>query len=337
LPGLQLSAGGLKAFPRQFEAYFQDRLPYRQRVLALHNQFKIDALGASPSPNIIIGKEGHLYYTDFPPGQDRQALQPFSAAELKEWRDLFQARHDALAKHGIHYLVVIAPDKQTIYPDFLPEVLRSRTPKQSRFDELLLHMRAHSTVSFLDLRPVLREGRKVEEVYYRADSHWNAAGGYLGYGEILRALQKWLPDLQPLDREELDYVYQLGAGDLTKMIGAVNAPKEHFPDHFQPKQPRARFNRDRAASPFVKVSDLTHVAPMFSESDAPNAARLVMLHDSFGGQLLHLLAHHFRRVDFVPTHRMPRDMILAERPTVVVQEMVERLLLMRPPADEPAR
>ena len=141
LPGLQLSAGGLKAFPRQFEAYFQDRLPYRQRVLALHNQFKIDALGASPSPNIIIGKEGHLYYTDFPPGQDRQALQPFSAAELKEWRDLFQARHDALAKHGIHYLVVLAPDKQTIYPDFLPGAVAPGTPKQSRFDELLLHMR----------------------------------------------------------------------------------------------------------------------------------------------------------------------------------------------------
>jgi alginate O-acetyltransferase complex protein AlgJ len=331
LPEFHFNVTSMKEFPRRFEAYFQDRLPFRERVLGIHNQFKIDALGASPSPNVIIGKDGYLFYTESPPGEDQKVLRRLSSDELKRWRDLFQARHDDLAKHGIPYLVVIAPDKQSIYPDFLPDLLRSRMPAKSRLDQLLEYLRDHSTILILDLRPALSEGRKAEQVYYKTDTHWNAVGGYLGYREIVLSLQKWLPHLEPLTREQLDYVAENRGGDLSRMIGATAS--EPCPDRFVPKQPRARFNRDRTASPFDKLGDLKHVPPCFSESDEPNPARLVMLNDSFGGPLEHLLAHHFRRVDFVPTYRLPRDLVVSQRPSVVVQEMVERVLYKPPVSD----
>ena len=325
-----------RSFRTGSESYFQDSLPFRNALLGIHKRLKFDALAASPSPNVIIGKNGRLVYTEFPVGEDQDALRPFSADELSKCRTLSAAamndsrrpRHPLPRRHRSCHAIYLSrfATRRVAFANS-KRILMSISSQE--------YLRAHATVRLLDLRPALREARVPEEVYYRTDTHWNAAGGHAGYREIMFALRQWLlPHLEPLTRDELQRVFENGSGDLTRMIGATDVDAESYYDRFVPKFPRARIYKDRAASPFANVGDLKNAALSFSECDELHPARLVALVDSlFGGQLESLLAHHFRRADFVWNHRMPRDEVIAARPAVVIQEIVERTLLKPPLSD----
>src|SRR5262249_5565752 len=141
---------------------------------------------------------GWLFYSGRPGDTTPPRVPPFRAEELEYWRCVLEARRDWLAARGIRYLLVIAPDKQTIYPELLPAALRP--PAASRHDQLLAHLRPHPRVNVLDWREPLRQAKAGEQVYHRTDSHWNERGAFVAYQQILAALSAWFPDLQALPR-----------------------------------------------------------------------------------------------------------------------------------------
>src|SRR5207249_2328864 len=101
----------------------------------------------SSSPHVVLGKRGWYFYIANPVGNDFPAIMPLSREGLEAWQHLLEARRDWLARHGSRYLFVIAPDKQSIYPDFLPQSLRRRARARSRLDQLVEHLQAHSNLA----------------------------------------------------------------------------------------------------------------------------------------------------------------------------------------------
>src|SRR5262249_23318910 len=156
LPVLQLKQGGLKSFPPQFEAYYNDHFGYRTTLIHWLNVAKVRWLHLSSSPKVILGKKGWMFYTQFPIGVDYDAARPFTEAELDRWKHMLEARRDWLAERHIPYLFVIAPDKQSIYAEALPQAVRHRYGNGSRLDQLVAYLKEHSKVSILDLREPLR-------------------------------------------------------------------------------------------------------------------------------------------------------------------------------------
>ena len=71
--------------------------------------------------------------------------------------------------------------------------------------------------------------------------------------------------------------------------------------------------------------------PGISERKGYNLPRLVMFRDSFASLLLQFLAPHFSRAAYVWTRGFDARLIEAERPQIVIQEMVERDLMRDPP------
>jgi hypothetical protein len=53
-----------------------------------------------------------------------------------------------------------------------------------------------------------------------------------------------------------------------------------------------------------------------------------MYHDSMGIYLIPLLTDDFSRVVFVSSHRLDKALIEREKPDIVIEEMVERALLL---------
>jgi hypothetical protein len=187
LPRLQWKAAVLKAFPTDFEAYFNDQFGFRRlliRVLSLARY----GLGISTSPQVVVGPRGWLYYAHEKAGHDYQTTRPFSPEQLAAWKEALEYRHAWCAARGIRYLFVIAPDKQTIYPEHLPRSVRKRQ-LPSRWDQLVEHLRAsNSPARVLDLRPALWQAKAKEQIYCDRDTHWNDAGAHVAYQEIMTAL-----------------------------------------------------------------------------------------------------------------------------------------------------
>jgi len=117
-----------------------------------------------------------------------------SEPELAQWKTYLEERQNRRSARNIKSIFVIAPDKQSIYPEMLPVYL---LPKGStRVDQLIAYLReTHSPANVLDLRPVLLEAKHDGLVYFPQDTHWNGRGYFAAYRAISRRLQEWFPDL----------------------------------------------------------------------------------------------------------------------------------------------
>ncbi len=77
----------LKDFPKKYEAYFNDNFGFRNLLVRWASLVRLKYLGISPSPLIIAGKEGWLYYhgdqgRDGAPIANYRGLRRYSEQDL---------------------------------------------------------------------------------------------------------------------------------------------------------------------------------------------------------------------------------------------------------------
>jgi hypothetical protein len=326
-------------FAAAYEEYYDDHFPFRTRWVHLNSLLSYKLFRASASPKVVVGKGGWLFMGNVNPYFDEidyyRNLRPFSFAELRRWQVLLEERRDWLRRRGIRYLFVVAPNKSTIYPEFMPDWVR-QAHRQSRLDQLIAHMEKYSSLRVVDLRPALRAAKRVRPAYFKSDSHWNEWGGYAAYGEIMRQLQRhW-----PLARQRPLAEFQVrcrdfASGDLALMLSLPN--HFHEPEWLlelkAPRQARVVYS----SGPEARKG---HPAISVHERAAAGLPAALLVHDSFAHFLKQFLSEDFSRIVYVmnwPLNFFP-DIVARERVQVVIDEMVEYSLLNRFPANpEPLR
>ena len=151
-PELKRNVKDLAEYPAKFEAYFNDQFGFRKRLIHWLNFTKVAAFGVSPSPKVIFGRNGWLFYGDVDIPYYRAVIAVARAA--RRMAKALEERQEWLADRGIPYLVVFTPLKGTIYPEYLP-VVYNRIGTASRLDQLMRHLKAHSKLTIIDLREAL--------------------------------------------------------------------------------------------------------------------------------------------------------------------------------------
>jgi alginate O-acetyltransferase complex protein AlgJ len=320
LPTIELGASGwgfsILSFPRRFERYWNDSFAFRWYLIRWHSITKL-TLGISPSPKALVGQNGYLFYAAEQSVDYFRAVKPFTTHELEQWRAELANRQSWLADRGIRYLVVVAPNKETIYPEFMPPALRP-VRSETRLDQLLKELSAHSSVEVVDLRRALRRAKETQRVYHQTDTHWNDAGATVAYGEILARLHPWFPQLNAEPLPGSPSVRTTTGGDLARILALEDRFAEDRID-FVPSLPRRahRVGENPGGSDDIVVL----------ECSTCSGPRVVMNQDSFNTNLAPLLAEHFSRIVLVDGTRLDRALIEKEKPAVVIQEFVERALM----------
>lgn len=304
---------------------FDTHFGFRQQLVHAHALASIRTMNVSPSPAVIKGLNGWLYYADDDALEDYESSAPMSAQELRGWADALVRTRDALRARGIAYLFVLAPDKHVIYPEYLPDSIH-RVRATYRMDELIAYLREHTDVTVLDLRPPLLARKQAEQVYFRTDTHWNDAGAFTGYQEILRAASRAVAGITPRERADFTEVEREGpGGDLTEMLG-VSALLRERSVYLEPRAPR----RARLLEP-PTLREGYEVARVVTEVPDPRLPRLVMFRDSFATRLIPFLSEHFSRAVYQWQNDVDLDLVAQERPALVIHEMVGRRLLSYTP------
>jgi hypothetical protein len=316
----------LRKFPARFEAYFNDHFGLRGPLIRLLATAKVDGLNVSSSPRVILGKQSWLFYNPQPALADGGVAHSFPPGELERWQRLVQARHDWLAQRGIRYLFVVAPDKQSVYPEFLPRGYRRATTRDSRLDRLLVRLRESSTVTVVDLRALLARNKGQGRLYDRTDTHWNDRGAWLATGGMVAALSRWFPALPLQDPKAFELVATtMWGGDLVALLGLGEGEEESITYRLRTES-RARPVGSEGNGPAIEL-----IAWETPDSQLPRA---VVFRDSFADRLIPYLSESFRRVLYAgqAAPAFDREIILRERPDVVIQEVVERKLTVFVPA-----
>lgn len=283
---------------------------------------------------VLIGKSGWLYYIE------QRALEyyigddPFAPEELAIWKRILEERRDWLSLQGIDYYLVIAPNKETIYPEYMPDhIIKSGNP--SRLDQLIAYLQQHSTFHIIDVRQALIDTKPTQRVYHLTDSHWNEPGSLIAYQGILNALAPRYPTLQPRQFSDFTLRTVITPGlELAAFLGQVDQYQEEYLQLI----PNTARQAILEGSPSIGLSlnpddgfaDYIHLAQPLFASVCPSGEipRGVMFRDSFAQPVMSFLAEHFQRMVYkVGSMRFDAELIKTEQPDVVIQEMVERMLM----------
>jgi alginate O-acetyltransferase complex protein AlgJ len=302
-------------FPEQADAYFRDNFGWRDRIIRWHHQFKYKAFGESPVDSVIVGRDGWLFYSVPSDGMDIRNFSghwPHAAADVDAWLTAQDGRRHRYSRLGAQYLIAIAPDKQSVYPERVPFRYGPHAP--GVLGELIDRSKQFADLPLLDLIPVLRP-HAGSGIYYTADTHWNARGAFLAAGAIADRLRAGLPSVGELRESDYDVASaRRGTGDLVNIMGLGLTTED------------LEFTYRRRGGGAHEVSaDALHRVWEQPGSARPKA---VLLGDSFGEALAPILADAFSRLHYYRSSAGGPDLsvVVREAPDVVILISVERYL-----------
>ena len=315
-PKIGFQDGSWKTFPAAFDAYFGDHFSLRTAYMKLYAFTLWHLFHVSSSSEVLVGRAGWLYYNDV---EDNDPIATYrgtnllvdarwqaARSALVAWRDWLQAR-------GIGFVVCIAPEKTSIYPEYLPPGFATRNHR-TRVDQFMEACAGPGDIEVVDLRgPVLQAKQDGKlPLYFRTDTHWNPAGAHVGASVLLKALSSRLPAIEPLD--DSDFAPQVEAapgGDLAKILGIETGLKD-WTVAYRPRLPLEEAPLD---------PDQGVVVTGESRSTLPRA---LFFRDSFANGMIPFLSPDFSRAVYIWDHQLDPRLIEKEKPDIVVLEMVER-------------
>jgi len=311
-------------FGAAFGQAFADRFGMRSALIVAQHWALVDIFGVSPVANVMIGRDGWLFWL----GEDARSLDRHYRGtrrvpdfEAEAYVAEVKRRHEYLRSRGVAYLPIIVPEKFTIYPEYLPSwVAPGRNP--TLLARTMDRLAEDGSVPYVDLRPVLRETKGGERLYYLTDSHWNLAGAGVAYVAIMHAVQALLPGRLATVAPPVRPSYIAGRdvywGDLARAMGI---PFRFTEPDYLPLD--AVTSNPRRAGLLARPIAMRGLMTIYEQPNA-DLPKLVMNRDSMAVALIPLLSENFHRSVYVQSTALARETIEREHPDIVIDEIVER-------------
>jgi len=320
-PELKWNLSTLINFPEKFEKFFADHFGFRDDLAKWYYLLSI-MVGSPPNSKITVGRDGWYFWgEDLSNMEDYRKNDPLTPIQLWQWKSILETNFQYLKRKGIHYLVVIPPEKHSIYGEYYPSHV-TRVGRQSRLDQFLDYMK-NSEVPILDLRQKLIQAKSEGQLFYKTDTHWNSFGAAIAQYEIMQYITKLYPGISPIQYHAKDFSWSTGkVGDIGQMLNLQDHLKEqNFPTLRNPltgcdRTELKELTENKWDTPFMTTCNST----------APSA---LIFRDSMFTLLQPYISQYFSKALYInPGWQLDFDTL--ERyveqysPDIVIQERVER-------------
>jgi len=163
--------------------YVNGRFSFRLEGITAWAKLNAALFRTSTAENVLLGRDGWLFYA--PTIHDYTGDAPMTARELYCAARTLYLLQEYAENRGGDFLFTAAPNKNTLYPEYMPA--RTRLGSVSDMDALYALL-GDMGVSYLDLRDIFSQ--EDEPLYFKTDSHWNAKGAALAADALLAALSR---------------------------------------------------------------------------------------------------------------------------------------------------
>ena len=307
-------------FSTQFESWFNDRLPLRAYMLSASNFLKSELFKA-PSSNVIVGKDGWLFYES--EVNDYINSNAMTDNQINSVGITLSLIEEAVNNKGGKFTFVAQPNKASVYDEYMPNnYIKSNENNLTRINQKLDEM----GVTHVDMLEVMRNNKE-KGIYHKRDSHWNYQGALIGYNAIMDSLNKdhktyenasykieknWRGDLDKL-------LYPVGGFMDEQYVYDIDYTSFRFEKMskgvFDPKLQLKNFMSDKEEGDDDFKSLNNNIA---------DNKKLFMARDSFGRALLPFFIDNYREARFKRTDNP--DIVSIGENTDFVYEIVERNL-----------
>jgi hypothetical protein len=257
---------------------------------------------------VLEGREKWLFYRLDNSEAYYNGTNLMTNAELSEYVTTMKTLKALCDAKGIELQISIWPNKEQVYPEFMGT---TPTVSEKRVDRLVKYVRENSDVNIIYPIDELKAAKPYFETYFQYDTHWNNAGGFVGYQAMLKSLG--LETCDPYNVEMYKFTGGAGSsykkdpycGSLGDMIGMANV---NYTGSFNYA---VKYRQDVKIDPLVAgwnsngepistangAFDTRHT----TAKNAPNDLNFVMLADSYRVMQLSYLEKDF--TDCFLTHR----------------------------------
>ncbi|MCB6994387.1 hypothetical protein LI177_12950 [bacterium 210820-DFI.6.37] len=302
-PELKTETGWNREFLRDVDRYVADHFAFRQGMITANARL-CGLFGMSGTDKVILGKEGWLFF--------QETLDDYSGIATMDQRQLYRAvknlslTQEYLNARGKEFRFTIAPNKNSLYPEYMPYYTKS-TGQASNAARLTALMEKEG-IHYVDLFEPFRADSRV--LYHRLDSHWTGEGAVLAHDLLMNSLERLYKDYQAAG----SFKRQDFSGDLYEMAYPKGTEKDW----------EVYYNHEYSYTyeePFRDVSDI-----VIHTDNTAGEGSLLMYRDSFGNALLPFMAEEFESACF--SRASPYDLTSedARKADTVILEMVERNL-----------
>lgn len=307
-----LTLKNYETFPKEFEAYYNDHIPFRNQLIRLNNSIDFFVFGQSSNEGVTIGKEGWLFHSGDDDGNAlKQSLGywKYSEEELQRIAENLTTTERVLKNRGIAFVLYIAPNKATVYMDKVPDAYQV-ADNVTATDQLVAYLREKADIRVVYPKEELMKARKENpDIYFyrKLDSHWNEAGAYIGAKCLASELGVEMPAFGELS---LEPYYSTDYG-LTEMLGIV--VKDEDVGYYVSGNGAKNTEQETFENGF-----------MYHAEDAPDSRTLFVNRDSFSMAMAPHIAPYFAKTVWVHRSDFKQEQILAYDADVFVLETVER-------------
>lgn len=303
-----------EGFPEEVENYLSDHFAFKPQLVTADAVLREALFGESVSEKVIVGEDGWLFFAPTLP--DYLATEVLSDNEILRLARVLSVQEEALARRGVAFVFVVAPNKASIVPERMPD---SYTPTgaDNNYDKLYRVLDAAGKAD-PDLRSILlnhsAEGTADGDLYLKLDSHWNNLGAWIAYRAIAESITAKKPEIVLPDFSEAGVEKrEITNGDLSLMLypASERTDTQYFfdlPGEYS------------SARPIRSMEDI------LIQTTRENAqGRMLMFRDSFANSLIPFFSDAFSSATY--SRAVPYDYgLLTDDTDAVVLEIVERNL-----------
>jgi len=286
---------------------------------------------------VIIGKDEFLFLGNkYAEVLDKtQGIYKYSEKDIDIWTNKLKNIQTWYEDRGIKFVIVIAPNKHSIYKEKLPDWMnyngRTITDDIANYSE-------KKGIKLLDIRKRLKE-KKDTQLYFTTDTHWNNKGSAIAYEETIRYINNIYKTKYKTPKYEFLKTHRR-SGDLAAFLKIGSVLPKYLESNYNfvfEKESNVCHGYINNKKIIEKCSNKKNPRMGINRNDqyminksSLNKDKLLLICDSFGGANSKLYNETFNTIwKFHYNHingSKLSDFVFKHKPDIIIYQVVERSL-----------
>lgn len=332
IPSWEWDKESIKNYFPKVNEYINDNFSLRSQLIQFYSRINLK-IGVSTKPNkVLIGKNGFLFLGNYWTNVVEQVKGKsiFNNTELNNWLLQFNNRKNYLDRKDIELFVLVAPNKHSIYSEFLPSYIKKSN--ENRLNQICFSNRVFNLIN--PTQEILNAKAKFGDYLYpKTDSHWSEIGAYIAYLELMKEVQSQYKAVKPINLSEVNFkIEPFGGWDQDKMLNAKTEANDFIVkilsnQEWENNLIKTNYNGDTLSIDSMQPIRYNEQSIVYNDS---KPYTVLVLKDSFSERLSIFLNQTFGKIIYCH-YNQPEGIELTRlvdeyNPDMVIYEFVERAI-----------
>ena len=302
----------INEYPKKYEEYFNDYLPFRNELVKLKNLNDIFVFKNVFNRIVFLGKEKWLFHK-------WNNTYSFNEEELETAKNNLIHFRDELKKKNIDFILLICPDKQLVYPEYVPNYIKGKLPNNGT-EIFVEYIKNNTDIKVVYPKEELLKYKDKYQLYYKYDAHWNTLGAYIEYTQLMKSLNLYIDNIDNVDIKTFDgnQSYNLGIHQYNDMAYLLSLSSLKYYNDDRTYIISNYITKNYDTNYFISWNNFSFNSKYYKSKN-----NIMIIIDSFGLNMIDYIATGFKQSEFIHIDSFTNENITEYNPDIVVFQTVE--------------